>query len=128
MQPLVEDINCNSWRNSRGQLGNPITNSAESRIASTEGPGGGLLQASGVVGRLRPVTNRLVQSLVRKVSAPLWSEVKRRATKRIIFGETATFFALVGVTLSDSEQGILTKSDEVEALCGNIRVSIFIFF
>lgn len=81
--------------------------------------------ASGLVSHLRPVTTRLVQGLVRKVSAPLWAEAKRRTTKRLVFGESAPYFALVGVTLvSGSQQGLITKEDEFEALCCNIRVSI----
>lgn len=83
------------------------------------------LAASGVVSRLRPVTTRLVQGFVRKVSAPLWAEARRRATKRLVFGESAPYFALVGVTLvSGSQQGLVTKEDELESLCGNIREAI----
>lgn len=83
------------------------------------------LAASGVVSRLRPVTTRLVQGFVRKVSAPLWAEARRRATKRLVFGESAPYFALVGVTLvSGSQQGLVTKEDELECLCGNIREAI----
>lgn len=83
------------------------------------------LAASGVVSRLRPATTRLVQGLVRKVSSPLWTEAKRRATKRLVFGETAPYFALVGVTLvSGSQQGLVTKEDELESVCCNIREAI----
>lgn len=71
------------------------------------------------------VVTRLVQGLVRKVSAPLWTEARRRATKRLVFGESAPFFALVGVTLvSGSQQGLVTKEDELEALCCNVRDAI----
>lgn len=81
--------------------------------------------ASGLVSHLRPVTTRLVQGFVRKVSAPLWAEAKRRTTKRLVFGESAPYFALVGVTLvSGSQQGLITKEDEFEALCCNIREAI----
>lgn len=83
------------------------------------------LGASGVVNRLRPATTRLVQGLVRKVSSPLWTEAKKRATKRLVFGESAPYFALVGVTLvSGSQQGLVTKEDELESLCCNIREAI----
>lgn len=83
------------------------------------------LAASGVVSRLGPAATRFVQGLVRKVSAPLWSEAKRRATKRLVFGESAPYFALVGVTLvSGSQQGLVTKEDELESLCCNIREAI----
>ena len=87
------------------------------------------LEASGVIGRLRPATARLVQGFVRKVSSPLWAEAKRRTTKRLVFGESAPYFALVGVTLvSGSQQGLVTKEDELESLCCNIRVSKTCFY
>ncbi|KAK3870312.1 hypothetical protein Pcinc_024466 [Petrolisthes cinctipes] len=71
------------------------------------------------------VVTRFVQGFVRKVSAPLWTDARRRATKRLVFGESAPFFALVGVTLvSGSQQGLVTKEDELEALCGNVRDAI----
>ncbi|KAK8731725.1 hypothetical protein OTU49_007444 [Cherax quadricarinatus] len=71
------------------------------------------------------VVSRLAQSLVRKVSAPLWAEAKRSATKRLVFGESAPYFALVGVTLvSGSQLGLVTKEDELENLCCNIREAI----
>ncbi|XP_068202364.1 serine/threonine-protein kinase Pink1, mitochondrial [Palaemon carinicauda] len=86
---------------------------------------GSSLAASGVVNRLQPVANRLFQGFVRKVSSPLWTEAKKRATKRLVFGETAPYFALVGVTLvSGSQQGLVTKEDELESLCCNIREAI----
>lgn len=71
------------------------------------------------------LVSRWVQGLVRKVSAPLWAEAKRSTTKRLVFGESAPYFALVGVTLvSGSQLGLVTKEDELEALCCNIREAI----
>jgi len=79
----------------------------------------------GAVNHLPTVSTRLIQSFVRKVSQPLWSEARRRATKRLVYGESAPFFALVGVTLvSGSQQGLVTKEDELEALCCDIREAI----
>ncbi|XP_076041478.1 PTEN-induced putative kinase 1 isoform X2 [Oratosquilla oratoria] len=86
---------------------------------------GGFAFSERVVGSIRPVASRLFEGLVRKVSAPLWSEAKRHTTKRLFYGETAPFFALVGVTLgSESQQGLITKQDELEALCADIRDAV----
>lgn len=41
---------------------------------------------------------------------------------RILYGDSAPFFALVGVSLA-SGTGILTKEDELEGVCWEIRVS-----
>ncbi|KAK7073377.1 Protein tyrosine kinase [Halocaridina rubra] len=83
------------------------------------------LAASGVVNRLGPAATRFVQGFVRKVSSPLWAEAKSKTTKRLVFGESAPYFALVGVTLvSGSQQGLVTKDDELESLCCNIREAI----
>ena len=44
-------------------------------------------------------------------------------TSRILFGDSAPFFALVGVSLA-SGTGILTKEDELEGVCWEIREAI----
>ena len=72
---------------------------------------------------LAPVTSRFVQNVIRKVPSPIWVSARRKAAHKIL-GETAPYFALVGVTLvSGPERGLLTEKDEAEALCGDIRVS-----
>lgn len=49
--------------------------------------------------------------------------MRRRATSRLLFGgDSAPFFALVGISLA-SGSGILTKEDELEGVCWEIRVS-----
>lgn len=42
---------------------------------------------------------------------------------RFLFGDSAPLFALIGVCLA-SGTGILTKDDELEGVCWEIRVSI----
>lgn len=42
---------------------------------------------------------------------------------RFFYGDSVPFFALVGVSLA-SGTGILTKEDELEGVCWEIRVSI----
>lgn len=39
-----------------------------------------------------------------------------------MFGDSTPFFALVGVSLASGD-GMLTKDDELEAVCWEIRVS-----
>lgn len=43
---------------------------------------------------------------------------------RFFYGDSVPFFALVGVSLA-SGTGILTKEDELEGVCWEIRVSCF---
>lgn len=45
---------------------------------------------------------------------------------RMLFGDSGPFFALVGVSLA-SGTGILTKDDELEGVCLEIRVRNFFF-
>lgn len=45
---------------------------------------------------------------------------------RFSFGDSTPFFALVGVSLA-SGSGVLTKNDELEGVCGEIRVIIIKF-
>ncbi|KAB7495443.1 Serine/threonine-protein kinase PINK1, mitochondrial [Armadillidium nasatum] len=95
---------------------------ANTTLSVASGPSGAI--GGGIVKLLRPVTSRIVQGLVRRVSSPLWTEARRRSAKRL-FGETAPYFALVGVTLvSGPERGLLTAQDEMEAICGDIREAI----
>jgi PTEN induced putative kinase 1 len=63
-----------------------------------------------------------VDNVLRRVTNSLSADLRRRATKRLLFGDSAPFFALVGVSLA-SGTGILTKDDELEGVCWEIRVS-----
>lgn len=63
-----------------------------------------------------------VDNVLRRVTNSLSADLRRRATKRLLFGDSAPFFALVGVSLA-SGTGILTKDDELEGICWEIRVS-----
>jgi PTEN induced putative kinase 1 len=63
-----------------------------------------------------------VDSVLRRVTNSLSADLRKRATKRLLFGDSAPFFALVGVSLA-SGTGILTKDDELEGICWEIRVS-----
>lgn len=47
-------------------------------------------------------------------------ELRQRATRKLFFGDSAPFFALVGVSLA-SGSGVLSKEDELEGVCWEIR-------
>nr|CAD7403010.1 unnamed protein product [Timema cristinae] len=61
-----------------------------------------------------------VDNVLRRVTNSLSADLRRRAAKRILFGDSAPFFALVGVSLA-SGTGLLTKDDELEGICWEIR-------
>jgi PTEN induced putative kinase 1 len=67
-----------------------------------------------------------VDNVLRRVTNSLSTDLRRRAAKRLLFGDSAPFFALVGVSLA-SGTGILTKDDELEGVCWEIRVSSDLF-
>jgi len=62
-----------------------------------------------------------VDNVLRRVTNSLSADLRKRATKRLLFGDSAPFFALVGVSLA-SGTGILTKDEELEGVCWEIRV------
>ena len=84
-------------------------------------------RAGVVASRLRPFTTQLIQSIFRRVPAPLWTEARRRTTQRLVFGASAPYFALVGVTLvGGGSHSLVTRDDELEALFGTVRVSVIL--
>nr|CAD7457694.1 unnamed protein product [Timema tahoe] len=64
-----------------------------------------------------------VDNVLRRVTNSLSADLRRRAAKRILFGDSAPFFALVGVSLA-SGTGLLTKDDELEGICWEIREAV----
>ncbi|XP_025830930.1 serine/threonine-protein kinase PINK1, mitochondrial [Agrilus planipennis] len=64
-----------------------------------------------------------VDNVLNRVTNSSASELRRRATRRIFFGDSGPFFALVGVSLA-SGSGILTKEEELEGICWEIREAI----
>lgn len=63
-----------------------------------------------------------VDNVLKRVTNSLSADLRRKAAKRLLFGDSAPFFALVGVSLA-SGTGILTKDDELEGVCWEIKVS-----
>ena len=68
-----------------------------------------------------------VDNILKRVTNSLAADLRRKAASRLVFGgDSAPFFALVGVSLA-SGTGILTKEDELEGVCWEIRVSSSLF-
>lgn len=65
----------------------------------------------------------LIDNVLQRVTNSLAGELRKRAARRILFGDSGPFFALVGVSLA-SGTGILTKEEELEGVCWEIRVSL----
>lgn len=61
-----------------------------------------------------------VDNILRRVTSRLAADLRKRAARRLVFGDSAPFFALVGTSLA-SGSGILTKDDELEGVCWEIR-------
>lgn len=64
-----------------------------------------------------------VDNVLRRVTNSLSADLRKRAAKRLLFGDSAPFFALVGVSLA-SGTGILTKDEELEGVCWEIREAV----
>jgi len=65
----------------------------------------------------------LIDNVLNRVTNSLVSELRKKATRRILFGDAAPFFAFVGVSLA-SGTGILTKEEELEGVCFEIREAV----
>lgn len=64
-----------------------------------------------------------VDSVLNRVTNSLAAELRRKAARRMLFGDSGPFFALVGISLA-SGTGILTKEDELEGICLEIRDAV----
>ncbi|XP_011862313.1 PREDICTED: serine/threonine-protein kinase PINK1, mitochondrial [Vollenhovia emeryi] len=64
-----------------------------------------------------------VDNVLKRVTNSLAADLRRRTASRLVFGDSAPFFALVGISLA-SGTGILTKDDELEGVCWEIREAV----
>ncbi|KAF5282721.1 hypothetical protein FQR65_LT02718 [Abscondita terminalis] len=64
-----------------------------------------------------------VDNVLNRVTNTLASELRKKAARRILFGDSRPFLAFVGVSLA-SGTGILTKEEELEGVCWEIREAI----
>lgn len=65
----------------------------------------------------------LVDNVLNRVTSSLAAKLRKEAAKRMLFGDSGHFFALVGVSLA-SGAGILTKEEELEGVCWEIREAV----
>lgn len=113
-------ISCNS----RGQL-NKIHVAQVGKSQGHVPQGTGISSAAGRhLGFLGAQARRLfVDNILKRVTNSLAADLRRRAASRLLFGDSRPFFALVGVSLA-SGTGILTKEDELEGVCWEIREAV----
>ncbi len=64
----------------------------------------------------------LVQNVLKGVTNSLAADLRRRSVKQLFNGNPSPFFALIGISLA-SGTGVVTKQDEFEGICWEIRVS-----
>ena len=70
---------------------------------------------------LRALRNTFVDNILRRATNTQAAALRRRAAQQLFSGHSsAPFLALLGVSLA-SGTGIVTKEDEVECVCGEIR-------
>ncbi|CAO1377164.1 unnamed protein product [Diamesa hyperborea] len=64
-----------------------------------------------------------VDNILSRVTNPVSSVLRGEASKKFSFGDSTPFFALVGVSLA-SGSGVLTKDEELEGVCWEIREAV----
>ncbi|XP_056648015.1 serine/threonine-protein kinase Pink1, mitochondrial [Diorhabda sublineata] len=65
----------------------------------------------------------LIDNVLNRVTNSLAADLRKKAARRILYGDSGPFFALVGVSLA-SGTGILTKEEELEGVCWEIREAV----
>ena len=77
--------------------------------------------ASKPIASIREAAHQLfVNNVLRRVSNSQTQELRRRTVRQLFGGNSAPFFALVGVSLA-SGTGIISKEDEIECVCKEVR-------
>ncbi|XP_058062944.1 serine/threonine-protein kinase Pink1, mitochondrial [Anopheles bellator] len=61
-----------------------------------------------------------IDNVLNRVTNPYSVDLRLQATKKLFYGDSTPFFALVGVSLASGD-GVLTKNDELEGVCWEIR-------
>lgn len=76
----------------------------------------------GLPSHLSSARKLFVDHVLKRVTNSLASDLRRKTAKQLLSGNSTPFFALVGVSLA-SGTGIITKEDELDGVCWEIRVS-----
>ncbi|EDV92086.1 serine/threonine-protein kinase Pink1, mitochondrial [Drosophila grimshawi] len=61
-----------------------------------------------------------IDNILSRVTNSYSEELRHRATRKLFYGDSAPFFALIGVSLATGS-GVLSKEDELEGVCWEIR-------
>ncbi|KAH8397480.1 hypothetical protein KR222_007727 [Zaprionus bogoriensis] len=61
-----------------------------------------------------------IDNILSRVTTSYSEELRQRATRKLFYGDSAPFFALIGVSLATGS-GVLSKEDELEGVCWEIR-------
>ncbi|XP_017054614.1 serine/threonine-protein kinase Pink1, mitochondrial [Drosophila ficusphila] len=61
-----------------------------------------------------------IDNILSRVTTTYSEDLRQRATRKLFYGDSAPFFALIGVSLA-SGSGVLSKEDELEGVCWEIR-------
>lgn len=74
---------------------------------------------------LRNLGRRLlnIDNVLNRVTNPYSAELRSRTKRSMFDGNAAPFFSLIGVSLASGD-GMLTKNDEIEAVCWEIRNAV----
>ena len=75
---------------------------------------------SGPLNTLFKARNLFVQNVLRRVTHRNARELRKRTAQELLSGNSAPFLALVGISLA-SGNGVLTKEDEIECVCKEVR-------
>lgn len=63
----------------------------------------------------------LARNILRRVTNPVSTDLRKKTTQQLLYGNSMPFFAFVGISLASGS--VISKEDELEGLCWEIRVS-----
>ena len=67
-----------------------------------------------------------IDNVLNRVTNPVSSALRAEATKKFAFGDSVPFFSIVGCSLATGS-GVLTKEDELEGICWEIREAVSLY-
>lgn len=99
------------------------TNNVQGNLRKAEGLAQQHLRSQGIFRFGQNARRLFVDNILNRVTNPYSAELRSQATKKFLYGDSTPFFALVGVSLA-SGAGLLTKDDELEGVCYEIREAV----
>ena len=76
--------------------------------------------SSGVQKHYENARKIFANNILRRVTNPVSSDLRKKTTQQLLYGNSTPFFAFVGISLASGS--IISKEDELEGLCWEIRV------